>query len=321
MKPEDVQGRYGAKSNIWRLSMSVLRPLLMAATVFTPAIAFAQTATTVPASPPAAVVVTPSTTPPPVVVTQPAPVVVTQPAPVVVTQPALPSPAAYTPPPVGSVIQTSAGTYTVTSSNGYDLVLQKDTKAGGGFTTMHGLFQEEPANTASYSRSEVEGLWPLQVGKRGSTDMITQQGGRNLRWDVLRTETVTVPAGTFPTYVIEKRERSSDDSYQATEHWWYAPQLGFPVKYEQELTRGIDKRAPWELVSIRYPGAPTAGVPVVPGYTAVGVPLRADSVENRAQFCRERGTTVLLSNGQRAVVDCDTYVRTETAGYQAWLAR
>ena len=39
--------------------------------------------------------------------------------------------------------------------------------------------------------SEVEGLWPLQVGKRGSTDMITQQGGHNLRWEVLRTETVT----------------------------------------------------------------------------------------------------------------------------------
>jgi hypothetical protein len=30
---------------------------------------------------------------------------------------------------------------------------------------------------------------------------------------------------------------------------------------------------------------------------------------------------VLLTNGQRAVVDCDTYVRTETASYQAWLAR
>jgi hypothetical protein len=287
----------------------------MAATVFTPAIAIAQTATTVPApaSPPTTVIVTPSTAP--------APVVVTQPAPVVVAQPALASPAAYTPLPVGTVIQTSAGTYTVTGSNGHDLVLQKDAKAGGGFTTMHGLFQEEPENTSSYSRREVESLWPLQTGKRASTDMITQQGGRNLRWEVPRTETITVPAGTFPTYVVEKRERSSDDLYAATERWWYAPQLGFPVKYEQELTRGIDKRAPWELVSIRYPGAPVAGVPVVPGYTAVGVPLRADTVENRGQFCRERGTTVLLANGQRAVVDCDTYVRTETAGYQAWLAR
>jgi hypothetical protein len=301
------------------MSMSALRSLLLAATVITPALAIAQTATTVPPPPPAAVVVTPA--PAPVVVTQPAPVVVTQPTPVVVAQPALPSPAAYTPPPVGSVIQTSAGAYTVTGSSGYDLVLQKDAKAGGGFTTMHALFQEEPENTSSYSRGEVESLWPLQTGKRASTDMITQQGGRNLRWEVPRTETITVPAGTFATYVVEKRERSSDDLYEATERWWYAPQLGFPVKYEQHLTRGIDKRAPWELVSIRYPGAPVATVPVVPGYQAVGVPLRTDSVENRAQFCRERGTTVLLTNGQRAVVDCDTYVRTETASYQAWLAR
>jgi len=299
-----------------------LRSFLMAATLFTPAVAGAQTATTVPApaSPPATVIVTQPSTTAPVVVTQPAPVVVTQPAPVVVAQPALASPAPYNPPPVGSVIQTSAGTYTVTANNGYDVVLQKDAKAGGGFTTLHGLVMEEPENTSSYSRSEVEGLWPIQVGKHASTDMITQQGGRNLRWDVVRTETITVPAGTFPTYVVEKRERSSDDSYLATERWWYAPQLGFPVKYEQELVRGIDRRAPWELVSIRYPGAPVAAVPVVPGYQPVGVPLRVDTVENRAQFCRERGTTVLLTNGQRAAVDCDTYVRTEAASYQAWLS-
>jgi len=302
--------------------MLISRSMVAAAALLAPTLAVAQTATTVPASPPAAVIVTQPSTTAPVVVTQPAPVVVTQPTPVVVAQPtALPSPAPYTPPPVGSVIQTSAGTYTVTGSSGYDLVLQKDARAGGGFTTQHALFQEEPENTASYSRREVEGLWPLQVGKRGSTDMVTQSGGRNLRWEVVRTETITVPAGTFATYVIEKRERSSDDQFQATERWWYAPQLGYPVKYEQELVRGIDKRAPWELASIRYPGAPVAGVPVVPGYHAVGVPLRADTVETRALFCRERGTTVLLSNGQRAVVDCDTYVRTEIASYQAWLAR
>lgn len=299
--------------------MSSLRSFLMAATVFTPAIAGAQVATTVPAPVPA------PAAPTTVIVTQPgttstAPVVVTQPTPVVVAQPALPSPAPYNPPPVGTVVQTSAGTYTVTGNSGYDLVLQKDAQAGGGFTTLHALFQEQPENTSSYSRGEVERLWPLQVGKRGSTDMITTQGGRNLRWEVARTETVTVPAGTFPTYVIEKKERSSDDQYQATERWWYAPQLGFPAKYEQDLVRGIDRRQPWELVSIRYPGAPVAAAPVVPGYQPVGVPLRVDTVENRAQFCRERGTTVLLTNGQRAVVDCNTYVQTESASYQAWLA-
>jgi hypothetical protein len=295
--------------------MATFRSILFAATLLSPAVVAAQTATTVPApaSPPTTVIVTPPNTT--------APVIVTQPAPVVVAQPTLVSPAPYGPPPVGSVIQTSAGTYTVTANNGYDVVLQKDAKAGGGFTTLHGLVMQEPENTSSYSRSEVESLWPLQVGKHSSTDMITQQGGRNLRWDVVRTETVTVPAGTFPTYVVEKRERSSDESYLANERWWYAPQLGFPVKYEQELVRGIERYAPWELVSIRYPGAPVAGVPVVPGYQAVGVPLRADTVENRMAFCRERGTTVLLSNGQRAVVDCDTYVRTEVASYQAWLNR
>jgi hypothetical protein len=253
-----------------------------------------------------------------VIVTQPAtPVVVTQPTPVAAVQP-LPAAAPYNPPPVGSVIQTSAGTHTITGSNGYDLTLQNDEKAGSGFTTLHALVQRQPDGTASYSRSEVEKLWPLQLGKKVSVSMVTQQGGRALSWDVVRAETITVPAGTFATYVIEKRERTSDDQYEAVERMWYAPHVGYFAKYEQELVRGIDRRQPWELVSIRHPGAPVA---VVPGYQAVGVPLRSDTADNRAAFCRERGTTLLLSDGRRVMVDCDTYVRTETASYQTWLAR
>jgi hypothetical protein len=257
------------------------------------------------------------TAPSTVIVTQPAPqpsgsVVVTPSttvAPVVVAQPVPPAPAPYNPPPVGSVIQTSAGTHTITGSSGYDLTLQNDDKAGGGFTTLHGLVQRQPEGSSSYSRSEVERLWPLQVGKSASTNMVTQQGGRALRWDVVRAETITVPAGTFPTYVIEKRERTNDDAYEAIERMWYAPQLGYLAKYEQELVRGIDRRAPWDLVSIRHPGTPVAGV------------VRYDTVDNRAAFCRERGSVLLLADGRRVAVDCDTYVRIEQPIYQTWLAR
>jgi hypothetical protein len=284
-----------------------------AAAMLATSVASAQTVVT-PAPTPAPVIVTQPVTP---VVVHPAPVVVAQPTPVTVVQP-LPASAPYNPPPVGSVIQTSAGAHTITGSNGYDLTLQNDQKAGSGFTTLHALVQRQPDGTASYSRSEVEKLWPLQVGKRADVSMVTQQGGRALRWEVVRAENITVPAGTFATYVIEKRERTSDDQYEAVERMWYAPQLGYFAKYEQDLIRGIDHRAPWDLVSIRHPGTPVA---VVPGYQAVGVPLRADTVENRAAFCRERGTTLLLSDGRRVMVDCDTYVRTETVGYQAWLAR
>ena len=288
-----------------------------AAVMLVSSVVSAQTVTPAPAPAPApTVIVTQPATP--VVVTQPTPVVVTQPTPVVAVQPLPAAAAPYNPPPVGSVIQTSAGTHTITGSNGYDLTLQNDQKAGSGFTTLHALVQRQPEGSASYSRSEVEKLWPLQVGKKASVSMVTQQGGRALSWDVVRAETITVPAGTFATYVIEKRERTSDNSYEAVERMWYAPQIGYFAKYEQELVRGIDHRAPWDLVSIRHPGAPIA---VVPGYHAVGVPLRADTTDNRAAFCRERGTTLLLSDGRRMLVDCDTYVRTEVASYQAWLAR
>ena len=255
---------------------------------------------------------TPTPTPTPthtVIVTQPAtPVIVTQPTPVVAVQP-LPAATPYNPPPVGSVIQTSAGTHTITGSSGYDLTLQNDQKAGSGFTTLHALVQRQPEGTASYSRGEVEKLWPLQVGKNASVSMVTQQGGRALSWDVVRAETITVPAGTFATYVIEKRERTGDDAYEAVERMWYAPQIGYFAKYEQELVRGIDRRAPWELVSIRHPGTPVAAV------------TRYDTADTRALFCRERGSVLLLADGRRVAVDCETYVRVEQPTYQAWLAR
>lgn len=244
-----------------------------------------------------------------VIVTQPTtPVIVTQPTPVVAVQP-LPAAAPYNPPPVGSLIQTSAGTHTITGSNGYDLTLQNDQKAGSGFTTLHALVQRQPEGSASYSRSEVEKLWPLQVGKKASVSMVTQQGGRALSWDVVRAETITVPAGTFATYVIEKRERTGDDSYEAVERMWYAPQIGYFAKYEQELVRGIDRRAPWDLVSIRHPGTPVAAL------------TRYDTADNRALFCRERGSVLLFADGRRVAVDCETYVRVEQPTYYTWLAR
>jgi hypothetical protein len=231
---------------------------------------------------------------------------------VVVAPDSPPAPAPYNPPPVGTVIQTSAGTQTVTAVNGYDVTLQNDVAGGGGFTTLHALVQRQPEASTSYNRGAVERLWPLQVGKEANLSVVTQGGGRAIDYKVVRTEAVTVPAGTFQTYLIEKRERTSDNEYEARERMWYAPQIGYFAKYEQDLIRGIDRRQPWDLVSVRRPGLPGAPVAVIP---------RSDTFDNRVAFCRERGAVLVLADGRRVNVDCDTYVGIERPVYEAWLAR
>ena len=263
--------------------------------------------------------------------------------------------APYNPPPVGSVIQTSAGTHTITGSNGY--MLQNDQKAGSGFTTLHarwlsGSPRARRATAAAKSRS----CGRCRSARRPASAWSTQQG-RALSWDVVRAETITVPAGTFATYVIEKRERTSDDFTSGAHVVCAADRL--LREYEQELVRGIDHRAPWDLVSIRHPGAPVAAVPgyhrlachCAPTPPTTARPSAVSAARRRCSptaaacwwiatpTCARKwpatrpgwpdkqmwpgrcGRVLLLADGRRVAVDCETYVRVEQPTYQAWLAR
>ena len=233
--------------------------------------------------------------------------------------------APYSPPPKGTAIETSAGLLTVDAVQGYDLRLQD---SQGGFRNPYALLVPKRGGDTGFSRRAVESMWPLQVGKSETIHYTTSAGGHEMTWKVPRMERITVPAGTFDTYVIELWERSVDYQYQAKETMWYSPALGYFVKFKQDLIAGTVAKEPWELVSFRNPSgaiiagaglAPTTTV-IVPSTTAV-VPGRVDSVDARAAFCRERGTTLRLADGRVVTVDCATYVQTEQLAYQDWLRR
>lgn len=79
-------------------------------------------------------------------------------------------------------------------------------------------------------------LWPLEVGKRWSATVSFYFELFNLpheeNWfKVVAYGPVTVPAGTFDTFHLERRTRSS------TIFYWYAPKVRNIVKYE-----GVDWR-------------------------------------------------------------------------------
>lgn len=105
-----------------------------------------------------------------------------------------------------------------------------------------------PLEGADYSISEARDLWPLQVGKTAYFTVDHDMGrGWSHRLEVTRREEITVPAGTFDTYVVKVRERSIANAYEAVVTYWYAPKVRAPVKRAVKQIRGNPNRAPFEL--------------------------------------------------------------------------
>jgi hypothetical protein len=88
------------------------------------------------------------------------------------------------------------------------------------------------------ARKEIAALWPLKVGSSVEF-VITDDTAPQMRkrdyaesFSVVRTETVTVPAGTFDTFVVEWHEKSTNPTLrsEAIVTSWYAPRIGYVVK-------------------------------------------------------------------------------------------
>lgn len=89
-------------------------------------------------------------------------------------------------------------------------------------------------------------LFPLEVGKAVSfTRRWAGEAWRD-RIEVLGTERVTVPAGTFDTFVLLRVSEQVDSDWRAEQRSWYAPELGWVVKFEGYNNKGAGER--WQAV-------------------------------------------------------------------------
>ncbi|MFD0388731.1 DUF3108 domain-containing protein [Tistrella bauzanensis] len=83
-------------------------------------------------------------------------------------------------------------------------------------------------------------LWPLEVGK--SVSFRRKRADGNREWahviTVTGTESVTVGAGTFDTFVVEEVATSIGGSWRSTSHFWWAPAVNYMVKQEIEESSG-----------------------------------------------------------------------------------
>src|SRR3546814_12703466 len=85
---------------------------------------------------------------------------------------------------------------------------------------------------------ELGELFPLQVGKAVSFTRRWAGEAWQDRIEVLATERVTVPAGTFDAFVLLRVSEQVNSDWRAEQRAWYAPELGWVVRFRSEERRG-----------------------------------------------------------------------------------
>ncbi|HEY9539000.1 MAG TPA: hypothetical protein VIS03_15510 [Kiloniellaceae bacterium] len=94
---------------------------------------------------------------------------------------------------------------------------------------------------------ELGELFPLQVGKAVSFTRRWAGEAWQDRIEVLATERVTVPAGTFDAFVLLRVSEQVNSDWRAEQRAWYAPELGWVVRFEGFNNKGGGER--WQAVS------------------------------------------------------------------------
>lgn len=161
----------------------------------------------------------------------------------------------------GTTFYTNAFSFRIDGRSGTNLIQasairDKQTYWLGGLG--HYLMQERDANSV---QSDVDQLWPIEVGKTISFQANlpgfypgSSQQTYHYRVAVERTETITVPAGTFSTFVIKWTQRGlGNNTFVGVQTLWWSPALGIPIKREVDIQQGITDWVSYELRSVQPP--------------------------------------------------------------------
>jgi hypothetical protein len=150
-------------------------------------------------------------------------------------------PAPYVAPGVGTVYRYAGFDNTVLDSEGWRVrfVDQKGRRA----TRVAVFITDDPDTPSKIDTAALAKLWPLTNGKKVSLKMVS--GSYVSRWDfnVVGQAQVSVPAGTFETYVVQAVQRPDSLSDPAKQTvfaytWWYAPDVAAVVKFETTYYSG-----------------------------------------------------------------------------------
>ncbi|HTY66960.1 MAG TPA: YajG family lipoprotein [Alphaproteobacteria bacterium] len=163
----------------------------------------------------------------------------------------LPSSVEFEAPSVGTRIYTDrGGQYEITSVEG---TVVKTMNAASHSATWVGGFFSPGSESEMFNWRDVEGIWPLEVGKTVPFELSGSLGAWHVTMKVLRQEEITTEAGRFQTVVVETRERSVTGASEIVHTQWYAPEVGFIVKYSRETVRGASRPEAWTVRRVTRP--------------------------------------------------------------------
>jgi hypothetical protein len=139
---------------------------------------------------------------------------------------------------------------------GVDDMVMTTVNAAGSVDQRFGLFLSTGPERDFDARA-AESIWPLAVGKEVALVLSRDSTSWQIALKVLRIETLTIRAGTFETYVVERHDLGmGSNSYEAIRTFWYAPSVGAIVKFDHRHITGTPGNYPrWEAVSIARPTA------------------------------------------------------------------
>jgi len=155
------------------------------------------------------------------------------------------------------------GTIVYTNDGGYFAVVAVDdmlvtmVNAAGAIEHRFGLFLTTSIERDLDARA-AERIWPIAVGKETALVLSRDSQSWRITLKVLRTENVTLAAGTLQTYVVERHDLGMGSNYyEGIRTYWYAPSIGAIVKFDYTHKAGTRPQdlAPWEAIRIVRPSA------------------------------------------------------------------
>ncbi len=96
-------------------------------------------------------------------------------------------------------------------------------------------------------------IFPLEVGKAVEFPRRIDQWHWINRIAVVDTETLRLPFGSVDAYVIQSETRGLDNPFHARNRIWFAPGIGWNVRFQYEDSRGVSYA--WQAIEFKPPVA------------------------------------------------------------------
>jgi hypothetical protein len=154
-----------------------------------------------------------------------------------------------------------------------------------------GVFWSSDSAVVKQAGNQLRGLWPLKVGNATQITRDGPDGARFFSYRVAARERITVPAGSFDTFLFEEHETTQGGAYSLVSRLWYAPEFGYLVKFGFEAKSGMPPSAlrNWEATAVIPPGSSASRTAGATPPVMVSGPV--------AHKCPQPGTVVRNSLG------------------------